>query len=115
MKEFVEREHIGEVTIVLSANMGSIAPQFTRAMKARKNRTGEFRLLREQALASGYRFVSVAELAREEADMRKTDFGAFTMFMDGWGHLSPYGVSRVVEKIVPSAPANDVVVRAKGF
>jgi hypothetical protein len=115
MKEFVEREHIGDVTVVLTANMRSIAPQFTRAVVAPKFRPEQTRALRAGTLAAGYRFISVAELGRAEADLRKTDLAAFSLFMDAWGHLSPHGISRVVEKIKPSEPANEVVVRAKNF
>jgi hypothetical protein len=100
IKEFAEREHVADVIVVLSTDIFTVTPQFSRRTKKPLGSwLKDARAVREGAMAAGFRFINIADLAREEADARKTDFATFTMFMDGWGHLSPYGVSKVVERI----------------
>ena len=109
VKGFAERENIVEVTIVLTANIYNIVPHLTRPVVVKDDDNNDWhkeaRAMREEAEAAGFRFVSIAELALEEADRRRTDFGAFALFLDGGGHLSPYGTMRLVETI-RSAPAH---------
>jgi hypothetical protein len=112
MDGFTKRENVQNVAVVLGANLLVIAPQFMRSFKERRDNQKEALALEQGAVAAGYRFVSIADLALDEADKRKTELGAFSLFMDGWGHMSPYGTALLVEKIA-LPPADDrIVVRA---
>lgn len=114
LKHFVERENVREVTLVMGSNLYTIEPHLIRLFKPQKEWYREARALREGALGAGYKFVGVTDLALEEANKRKTDLAPWAMFMDGYGHLSPYGGSMVVDRIRHPQAEDEVLVRAMG-
>jgi hypothetical protein len=114
LKQFAERENISDVTVVMGTNLYTVAPHLIRSFKPLKDWYREASALREGVLGAGYKFISITDLALEEASKRKTDFAAFAMFMDGYGHLSPYGASLVVDRIRNPKPEGNILVRAMG-
>jgi hypothetical protein len=114
LKGFAERENIADVTVIFGTNLKTVTPHLTPQFKQRKDWYREARALREGTLGAGYKFIGVADLALEEASKRKTDFAAFAMFMDAWGHLSPYGTSIVVDTIRNPQAQDKILVRATG-
>jgi hypothetical protein len=99
LQEFVERENIADVTVIFGTNFKFVTPHLFPPFKQRKDWYKVALALRKGTLGAGYKFISVTDLALEEASNRKTDFAPFAMFMDAWGHLSPYGTSILVDTI----------------
>jgi hypothetical protein len=102
LKEYAARENISKVTIVFAPYIYNIIPNLTRFPGSRGAETGVFLAegdaLKKGSLEAGFNFVSIADVAMEEATARHSDFGAFALFVDHL-HLSDYGVSKLVEKL----------------
>jgi len=102
LKEFAARENVSKVTIVFAPYIYNIIPNLTRFPGSRGAEHGVFLAeadaLKKGAAEAGFNFVSIADIAMEEATMRHSDFGAFALFVDHL-HLSDYGVSKLVEKL----------------
>jgi hypothetical protein len=102
LKEYAARENVSKVTIVFAPYIYNIIPNLTRFPGSRGAEHGEFfaeaDALKKGAAAAGFNFVSIADVAMEEAMARHSDFGAFALFVDHL-HLSDYGVSKLVEKL----------------
>jgi hypothetical protein len=102
LKEYAARENISKVTIVFAPYIYNIIPNLTRFPGSRGAEHGVFLAeadaLKKGAINAGFNFVSTADVAREEATARHSDFGAFALFVDHL-HLSDYGVSKLVEKL----------------
>jgi hypothetical protein len=109
LKGYSSRENIPKVTIVFAPFIYNIIPHLTRFPGSRGANHGVFVAeedgLKKQALAAGFEYISIADVAMEEAVTRKTDFAAFALFIDH-GHLSDYGVSKLVEKIDTFSSSN---------
>jgi hypothetical protein len=102
LKEYAARENVSKVTIVFAPYIYNIIPNLTRFPGSRGAEHGVFLAeadaLKKGAAEVGFNFVSIADIAMEEATMRHSDFGAFALFVDHL-HLSDYGVSKLVEKL----------------
>jgi hypothetical protein len=102
LKEYAARENVTKVTIVFAPYIYNIIPNLTRFPGSRGAEHGVFLaetdVLKKEALEAGFNFVSIADIAMEEAKARHTDFAAFALFVDH-AHLSDYGVSKLVEKL----------------
>jgi hypothetical protein len=102
LKNYAASERIPEVTIVFAPHIYNIIPQVTRFPGSRGAEVGTFsdeeENLKTDALVAGFGYISIAEIATEEAAARNTDFAAFALFVDHL-HLSNYGVSKLVEKL----------------
>lgn len=102
LKEYVARENVSKVTIVYAPYIYNIIPNLTRFPGSRGAERGAFLAeadaLRIGAAKAGFNFISIADVAMEEAVLRHSDFGAFALFVDHL-HLSGYGVSRLVERL----------------
>jgi hypothetical protein len=102
LQAFAASEKIADVTVVFAPYIYNIMPQLTRFDGSRGEIHGRFAeeaaRLRQLTTAAGFRYISIADVAREEAEAKGTDFAAFALFVDH-AHLSNYGVSRLVEKL----------------
>jgi len=102
LKDFVEREKISKVAVVFAPVIYTVAPEITRieGTKGIKNprREKERAELIDLVKATGYRFVDIGALAREEEDRQKTHFGVLSFFVDT-GHPSPLGTTRITEAL----------------
>ena len=102
LKDYAANQKISKVTIVFAPYIYNIIPQLTRFPGSRGADHPEFLMeeddLKKQALAAGFEYVNIGDIAIEEAKVRHTDFAAFALFVDH-AHLSDYGVSKLVEKI----------------
>lgn len=102
LKEYAGRENVSKVTIVFAPYIYNIIPNLTRFPGSRGAEHGVFLVeadtLKKGAGEAGFNFVSIADIAMEEASARHTDFAAFALFVDH-AHLSDYGVSKLVEKL----------------
>ena len=102
LKEYVVRENIPKVTIVFAPYIYNIIPNLTRFPGSRGAEHGVFlaeaNALKKGAVEAGFNYMSLADIAMEEAKARHTDFAVFALFVDH-AHLSDYGVSKLVEKL----------------
>ena len=115
LKQFAERENISDVIVVMGTNLYAVAPHLIPpSLKLLKEWYRDASALRVDALGAGYKFISITDLALEEASKRKTDLAAFAMFMDGYGHLSPYGTSLLVDRIRNPQTKDLALVRVMG-
>jgi lysophospholipase L1-like esterase len=102
LKEFSQREQIPEITVVFAPYIYNIVPHLTRFASTRgatHNRYAEEGArLKSEVEAANFHYISIADVAREEAQRRGTDFAVFSLFVDHV-HLSDYGVSLLVEAL----------------
>lgn len=102
LKDFIARERIGEVTVVFAPYIYNIIPHLTRFGGSRGAEHGtyaaEAEALRTRALSAGFRYISLADIAREEAFAAGTDFAVFSLFVDH-AHLSNRGTAALVRKL----------------
>ncbi len=102
LRDFVQRENIGKVSVVFAPSIYMVAPELTRIdgtegsrHPRREQQRAELKSLVETA---GYRWVDIGALAREEEERQKTHFGVLSFFVDN-GHPSPLGTKRIVERL----------------
>ncbi len=102
LKSFADRERIPEVTVVFAPYIYNIVPDLTRFAGTRGATHGWFAeeaaRLKLEAEAAGFTYLSIADVARDEAQRRGTDFAVLALFVDHV-HLSDYGVSLLVEAL----------------
>ena len=102
LKGYAASQKISKVVVVFAPYIYNIIPQITRFPGSRGAEHPEFLVeeeaLKKQTLAAGFEYISIADIAIEEAKARQTDFAALALFVDH-AHLSNYGVSKLVEKL----------------
>lgn len=102
LKTFAANQNNAKVTIVFAPYIYNIIPNLTRFPGSRgaehKTFVEERDALKRETLQAGFDYVSIEEIALNEAVDRKTDFAAFALFVDH-AHLSNYGVSKLVERL----------------
>jgi hypothetical protein len=102
LKNFVKGQDISKVTVVYAPYIYNVVPQITRFRGYR----GEHFMTNSRwraALVSlvgeaGFRYIDISDLALAEAARAKTQFAALSVFADHV-HLSPYGTTRLVERL----------------
>jgi hypothetical protein len=102
LKDFATREGVRDVTVVFAPYIYNIIPHLTRFNGSRGAQHGEYSVesdeLKKQVLAAGFHYLSIAEMARQEALASGTDFAVFSLFVDH-AHLSNRGTAVLVEKL----------------
>ena len=108
LKDFVKAHGIGKVTVVYAPFIYNVVPQYTRF---RGYRGEQFHTHSRQRAAlpalvgeAGFRYIDISDLALAEAARAKTQFAALSVFSDHV-HLSPYGTTRLVERLRADAIA----------
>ncbi len=108
LKDFATTEGIANVIVVYAPYVYNVVPQYTRFRGAEGERFStharEREALAEQVRGAGFRYIDIADVALAEAARAKTQFGALAVFSDHV-HLSPYGITRLVERIRTDADA----------
>jgi hypothetical protein len=102
MATFAQEQDLKKVTVIYSPYFYNIIPQLTRFKGYRghffPHHSEERRRLAELVAATGFRYIDVTDIAREENQRAGTLFAAFALFVDA-AHYSRYGTSRLVEHI----------------
>jgi hypothetical protein len=103
LKTFATDQNKAKVTIVFAPYIYNIIPNLTRFPGSRgaehKTFAAESDALKQETLKAGFDYVSIGEMASKEAVSQQTDFAAFGLFVDH-AHLSKYGVSKLVDKLL---------------
>jgi lysophospholipase L1-like esterase len=102
VKHFANAQGIPKVTVVYAPFIYNIVPQFTRfrGYKGwdRPTHAIERAALSELVAEAGFRYIDISDLALQEINRAKTQFAALSVFSDHV-HLSPYGITRLVERL----------------
>ncbi len=102
LKDYAAENGVADITIVFAPYIYNIIPHLTRFPGSRGAKHERFpdesRRLAELTREAGFDYVSIGDVAVEEAAQRGTDFAVFSLFVDH-AHLSEYGTSKLVERL----------------
>jgi|WetSurSiteA1Bulk_404760.scaffolds.fasta_scaffold26402_1 hypothetical protein len=102
LTHFASREHIPRVTVVYAPYVYNIAPQVTRFAGYEgwyiESHLAERRALKAAVENARFRWLDIGDLALEDDQTFGTQFAFWHFFIDHV-HLSPYGVTRLVQRL----------------
>jgi lysophospholipase L1-like esterase len=102
LESFTETAGIDDVTVVYAPYIYNVVPQLTRFRGYHGEHAETFfaeqARLQQRVRQAGFRYLDIGDVALQEIARRKTQFAAFSLFIDHV-HLSPYGIDQVAEAL----------------
>ncbi|MEE2982307.1 MAG: hypothetical protein VX929_03295 [Pseudomonadota bacterium] len=102
LESFTETAGIDDVTVVYAPYIYNVVPQFTRFRGYHGEHAETFfaeqARLRQRVRQAGFRYLDIGDVALQEIARRKTQFAAFSLFIDHV-HLSPYSIDQVADAL----------------